>query len=184
MTEQIQVGEGGSTHKGARWPFVIGLIAVAVVALGLGMTMRWWQHRAAEKQTVEATPKLNPVISELQDLRLGGYYPDEYNKKLEKALSDTDANPETRYLLYIEKGNGLAAKQDLKGAIEAYLQAEQLQKTRSVAELLAESYSALGDKAKAIEYYKLAIARLPADRPTSATDKEALELKIKELEGV
>jgi tetratricopeptide (TPR) repeat protein len=170
-------------NKGALLP-IIGVIILLLVAGGVGVGLRWWQHhREVASGAGKATPTLDTELGELQDLRIRGGFDEAYQQKLDAALDNPKLDNSARYLLYIEQGYSYANKQDYKSAIDVYLKAEALQKTLTIAELLGEAYQQTGNKAKAIEYFKLAITRIPKDRPTAETDKLSYELRIKELGG-
>jgi len=181
MAEAVQVGDGGKMQKAPRRFFVVVLIVVMVLAAAAGGAVRWLISRNKVDNTPGSSARLPAQIEDVQNLRLSGDAADAA-KKIDQSLADPSASPETKYMLYIQKGNIAADAKNWQVAIDAYVQAEAIKKTYEVTNLLADSYKAMGDKAKAIEYYKKLIVLIPQS-PISDDLKATYEQQVRDLGG-
>lgn len=175
---------------------IIGVIIVLMLAVGAGAAFRWMQNKnaandpngglkGAQNQTASG---LEPAIDEIQNLRLQGKE-EEAQKKIDEALradsgsgSNSSTSDSTKYLLYIQQGNGLLEKQDFKGAISSYEKAYAIKASFEATTLLADTWEQAGDKPKAIEYYKKALPIIPKT-PVYDDEKASIEQKITQLGG-
>lgn len=155
---------------------------VVVLAAGAGAAAHWFQAKSAQEDAGTPTPTLSEDANDLQNLRSEGNE-EEFNKKLFEALANESLDSKSRYQVLLQQGHAHRDKEEYPQAIESYLQAEQVEATFEVTELLADTYHLAGDTAKAIEYYRKAIELIPPDRPTAEATKDLFENIIKELEG-
>ncbi|HSX16644.1 MAG TPA: tetratricopeptide repeat protein [Patescibacteria group bacterium] len=181
MTEQqVQVGEGGSGRKGARWQLVLTLVVVAIVALGAGALVHWMQTRNNKPISVNTAPHAPDSVLDARSLLASGK-PDEANKQIDSALANKPLSNDERYLLYVEKGRVAIDKGDYQAAADAYAKAWGIKQTFEVARKLGTTWQQLGDNAKAVDYYKKAITLDPKDSPTYDSDNRTLQQMIDSL---
>lgn len=160
---------------------IIGIVALIVAAAGAGVALRWWQTK--DDGPGEFTgPTLSTDATELQDLRSDDNE-EAFNEKVADILADPNLNDETRYQVLLQQGHNFFDRQEWNGAIESYLEAEQLQQTYEVAELLANTYYRAGDNSKAIEYFGKAAERIPDDNPRRAALQELFQDYINRIEA-
>jgi tetratricopeptide (TPR) repeat protein len=167
----------GKKHQKAL--MITGMLVLLVLAAGAGIGLRTMQRDTAEEHV--PTPTLPKVVDDLQNLRDSG---DEaaFNTALQAALHDSSLDSDTRYMVYIQQGHAAMQTQQWQAAIDAYTKAMALKQDKEVAALLGDAYAALGDKAKATDFYNQAIRLIPADNPNRDGFKQEYELRIQELE--
>jgi uncharacterized protein HemY len=157
---------------------IAGIAALIVLAAGAGVGLRLLQTKdeVAEK-TLTGLPK---VVDNLETLRDKG---DEkaFNAALQNALKE-DLDDDTKYLVHLQKGHLAMQNQQWQAAIDAYEDAMAIKEDKEVVALLADAYAALGNKAKAIEYYEKAIALVPDSNPNRDGIRDEYRLRIQELE--
>lgn len=162
---------------------ILGVIVLVVAAVLVGVLARNMVERDDSPGSPEPeAPSLPASVEDVQNLRSQGD-DDESNKKIEEALKDQSTNRETRYMLYIQQGHIAYDKQDWNEAIEAYGEAEGVKRTTETSELLANTYVEVGDKEKAIEYFKEAIRLTPLENPRYEAIKDGFEMRIEQLGG-
>ncbi len=159
---------------------IVGIVSVLLVAGALGVLLRWAivKHNATPKRDPKALPV---IIEDVQNLRISGNDA-QAQQKIEDALKSSKTSDKERYMLYIQRGNIAADKDDHQGAIAGYKQAEAVMSTYEVSHLLAFEYEASGDNAKAIEYYQKSIDLLPKN-PLRSEQAATYQQKIKDLGG-
>lgn len=157
---------------------IAGFALLLVLATAAGIGLRLLQNDEVQPTP---TPTLPKVVDNLQDLRDSGDGA-AFDVALQKALDDNSLDSGTRYLVYIQAGHAAMQQQDWQAAIDAYTKAMSLKQDKEVAALLGDAYAALGNKAKAIEFYKQAITLIPADSPNYDGTKQEYELRIQEIE--
>lgn len=181
MTEIVQVGEGGRKSKAPRWPFVAGLIAAVVLALGAGVFVRWMVDRNKVPDT-KAGPPLAAEIKEVQDLTLNNK-PEEAEKKISELLADPGVSSEVKFSLYLQRGANDYQKGAYQQALESYMKAFEIRQTYPIAQSIGSTWLALGDKQQAIQYYRKAIELIPQDNPVRDDEIQVIEEQIRALES-
>lgn len=160
---------------------ITSVVLLVLAAGGAGIALRLWQTQSDNGDEFVG-PTLTADATELQDLRSEGNE-EEFNEKIADILADPNLDTETRYQVLLQQGHNFVDQQELQGAIEAYLEAEQVQGTYEVAELLANAYARAGNTAKAIEYYEKASGLIPEDNPRRAALQELYADYIQRLES-
>jgi tetratricopeptide (TPR) repeat protein len=170
-----------------------GILAIGgVVVLLLGMAgaglFVWWLQNKDRLPTSEggiittpATPLL-PAVEEAQSLAMSGDTA-AANKKIEEALKQPNVAPEDKQKLLVQQGVNYGNDGDYKKALEIYLDAEKSKSDFTVSHLIGEAYEALGNKEKAIEYFKKGLSQLDPNAISYTSDKRYYEAKVKELGG-
>jgi cytochrome c-type biogenesis protein CcmH/NrfG len=174
------------TGKKRKVIIITGVIVLVLVAAGAGIAIRWWQDTAqpggTSETTEEETPTLPPVVDDLQNLRTEGDQ-ETFDQELATALENPDYDDPTRALLYIQQGNAAYDNRDFNAALEAYLQADELDPSSQTAQLVGFAYQELGNNPKAIEFYQLTIERLDPANILYEADKAYFEERIRQLQG-
>lgn len=158
----------------------VGVILLLGAAAGVGFLVQLLTRPPVASQV--ATPRLPEVVNEVQKLRTSGDTTG-FDEKVKATLADPKTDSSTRYMLYIQQGNAFSDAKQYDKAIAAYKQAETVNQTYETAQLLAETYNTAGDAKSAIDYYKIAIKRIPPNSPVGDADKNEFEQKIKLLGG-
>lgn len=165
---------------------IVGVIVVVLLAAGAGIALRWWQDVGQQQEMSqtdeEETPTLPRVVDDLQNLRTEGNE-EAFDQELATALENPDYDDPTRALLYIQQGNAAYDNRDFSAALEAYLQADDLDPSSQTAQLVGFAYQELANNAKAIEYYQLTIDRLDPENILYQADKAYFEERISQLQG-
>lgn len=161
---------------------ITSVVLLVLAAGGAGIALRWWQQQSDDSNGEFAGPTLSTDASELQDLRSEGNE-EEFNEKVADVLADPNLDTETRYQVLLQQGHNFFDQQDLQGAIEAYLEAEQVQETHEIAELLANTYARSGNAVKAIEYFEKASNLISNDNPRRAAIQKLYADYIQRLEN-
>lgn len=156
----------------------VGLVAAILIALGLGALVRWLQaeydkDNPSQSQNESREPRAG---TEIQDLQSEGKT-EEANEKIQEILNDPNSSNDIKYITYIQQGNGYVNIGNVQAGVDAYLKAYEISQTYEVTLLLGDSYAQLGDKPKAVEFYKKALALIP-DSPIVEDEKAAIEQKI------
>lgn len=179
MAQTAFVGEGGRKSKAPRWPFVVGLIVAVVLALAAGVFVRW----IVDRNKAEPAPEpLAAEIQEVQDLTLDNK-PEEAEKKISELLADPNVSAEVKYSLYLQQGATYYQKGEYQPALDSYTKAFDIRQTYPVAQSIGSTWLALGNKQKAIEYYRKAIELIPQDNPVRDDEVQVIEEQIKALES-
>lgn len=176
----VQVGSGKQKRK-VRWPFIAVLIAVVILAAATGVFVRYLQNKHASQAIIDPTPPPPESVAEAQSL-LGQGKVSEADQYVKDQLQNTALSNEERWQLYIEQGRIAYEKQDYNEAVEAYSSAWVIHESYDLARNLGATWQQLGDKQKAIEFYKKAIELNPADNPTRESDNNVLQQMITMLE--
>lgn len=173
------------TKKGI---FTIGGVVVLLFAMaGIGLFVWWLQNK--DRLPVQESGlaglsenRLNATAHEAQNLALDGQ-PEEANKKLEEALAQQNIDNNSRSQLLLQQGLNYANGGNQEKALAAYLEADKLNSTFTTSHVVGETYAALGNKEKAIDYLKKALTQMNQDDPGYNADKTYYENMIKELGG-
>jgi len=172
----VVVGTG--KHKWGNLRFVGLVVLVAVLAVGAGGAVSWWQHR-------HGTAKMDPVLTKAlgaQDLAASGDY-DQAVSKVQDALKDPNLTTEQKFTLQFQQGLNYENQQKYADALTWYKKAEATMPTEGSAQALARASAGAGDKSAAIAYYKKAIARISPNSPVKDSTKANYELQIQNLGG-
>jgi tetratricopeptide (TPR) repeat protein len=162
-------------------------IALLVIAMGgVGFLVWWLQHNAGGETAAtpynETVEKPGPAaVGEAQKLALGGKT-DEAHAKLQEAIGKSTDNQEKQQL-FVQQGVTYSNSGDYQKALDAYLEAEKVTSNFTTSHLIGETYEALGNTAKAIEYFKKGISQLDPNAISYDMDKRVYEDKIRELGG-
>lgn len=182
------MAKGKSTQK-----MILKVLSVTVLLLamaGLGAVVWWWQNKdntsnqgglggysAAEEET------LPEAAANAQNLSLSGD-PEAAQEEISDALLQASGSEsKERQQLYIQQGVIYANNGNFASALQSYLEANTIISDSTTTHLIAESYEALGDNQKAIEYYLLAISLLDENTPGYTIDKRDYESRIEALGG-
>ena len=174
------------TKKGI---FAVGGVVVLLLAMaGIGILVWWLQNKdslptnGAGSYSKTEEKSLPEAADEAQKLAIAGKV-DESNKKLQEALAEQNIPSEEKQQLYVQQGVNYGNSGDHAKALQVYLEAEKAKSDYTTSHLIAETYEALGDKTKAIEYFKKAITQLDQNAISYNTEKRYCEGKIKDLGG-
>jgi tetratricopeptide (TPR) repeat protein len=165
-----------------------GVVVLLLAMTGVGMLVWWLQNKdtlptngpGTISQTAEKP--LNTAADEAQDLAVGGNVAAS-NKKLEEALAQPNIPTEDKQQLLVQQGVNYGNSGDYAKALQIYLEAEKSKSDFTTSHLIGEAYEALGDKPKAIEYFKKSISQLNPNAISYNSDKQYYEGKVKELGG-
>jgi tetratricopeptide (TPR) repeat protein len=164
----------------------ISVVVVIAAAIGFGILVRSLQQSAGDNTSsdgaVATGQKLPDLITEVQDLESAGKSA-EATKKIDEALAKSDTSDETKYMLYIQKGSAAINSGNTQAALSQYLKAYETSKTYESTRLVADTYRDLGDKQKAIEYYKLAYGLIPDDYTLAEPERENIKKIVTSLGG-
>lgn len=170
-------------HKRVVLAAGIALLLIAMVGAGF---LIWWLQKGAGGGATEpyneALEKPAPVaVQEAQKQALAGNT-DAAQSTLQTAINQS-TNTEEKQQLYVQQGVTYGNNGDYQKALQSYLEAEKVKSDFTTSHLIGEAYEALGDKAKAIEYFKKAISQLDPEAISYTMDKRVYEDKIRELGG-
>jgi tetratricopeptide (TPR) repeat protein len=155
------------------WLKVVIFSLLVVLAAAAGVATRWLNDKNGTKQA-PATTGLPRAVTDLEQLRDKGDQA-AFSAKLQETLNDPSLDSGTRYLVYVEQGHHAMQNGQFQAAVDAYTKALDMKQDKQVAALLGDAYAALGDKARATEFYNKAIALIPEDyvrRDALRTDYE------------
>lgn len=163
-----------------------GVIVLLIGMAGAGSFVWWLQNKDRITSDLEsikkATPQQPPVIKEAEILASQGKV-DEANKKLQDTIEQT-SDPVLKQSFVIQQGVNYANNGDYQKALDSYAAAEKIAPANyEIDHLSAEAYEMLGNKEKAIEYYKRAIQTVPKSLPYIEDEINMLQNKIRELGG-
>jgi tetratricopeptide (TPR) repeat protein len=165
----------------------ISVVVMIAAAVGFGILVRTLQQNgtgetATSDGAVATGEKLPELITEVQDLQSSGKT-EEATKKIDEALAKSETDNETKYMLYIQKGNAASNNGDVQGALAQYIKAYEASKKYESARIVADTYRDLGDKAKAIEYYKIAYGLISDDYTLAEPERENIKKIVTSLGG-
>lgn len=158
----------------------VGLVAIVLIAFGLGALVRWLQveyennNPDSQKNGQVTVPQRQGT--DIQNLQSEGKT-EEANQRIQEIINDPNASDDTKYVTYIQQGNGFVNSGNAQAGVDAYLKAYNVKETYEVTLLLGDTYAQLGDKPKAIEFYKKALPLVP-NNPIQQDEKAAIEQKI------
>jgi tetratricopeptide (TPR) repeat protein len=109
--------------------------------------------------------------------------PDDAVKAVQDALAKPDVSDDEKQALLVEQGVAYGNAGQHQKALDSYIEADKIKSDSNTSHLIAESYAALGDKQKAIDYYKKTLTQLNKNAISYNSDKTYFESKITELGG-
>lgn len=163
----------------------MAIVWVTVALLGavaLGVVTWWLQHGSQPQSVQPAVSALPKTVNNVQNLRVQGKL-DEAQKAASDALGDTSTSNDDKYLLYLQQGAAFTEQNNLQAAADSYAKANDIKETYETTGLLGLTWQQIGDKDKAIAYYKKEISLIPTDRPTAEADKDTIKQTIMLLGG-
>ena len=171
---------------------IVGVAIVLVVAIGIGVLARLLQTGAFGNQPSQNNVSPNSPYAKSP-------YPDAVNQAqsqsvagnnqaaqdtIAKALAQPNVNNDDKFLLLQQQGVVYTNENKPQQALDVFLQALPLKPTdHTINQLIAEQYEALGNKDKAIEFYKNTVKYLDTKSPMYNFDKQEYEDKIRSLGG-
>lgn len=135
--------------------------------------------KPAEKQTASGLPQ---NVDEIQNLRLEGKT-DEANKKADTLIAQDSTSKETKYLLYIEKGNAAMGAEQYTDAVAAYQKAAEQIADTNVYDLIGQAYMHMGKKEEAKAAYQKAISLIDKNSPNARSYETDLQQRIDAIDG-
>lgn len=178
----VKVGDGSKKNKLSKWQFALIFVAVIVAAGGAGLGLRWLQQYRDHKLATKPDA-IQLKADEVQDLALSGDS-DKAHKALDEALDNPELSPDGKYRLLFQEGITYENEKKYDEAISSYKEAEAINATQAVAEAIARTAEAKGDKELAIAYYKKAISLVDSKSNPQAEDvKSFYEQSIVNLGG-
>ena len=168
----------------------VGGVALLLVGMAAAGLFVWWlQSKNSEQLPVSGgsfnetrETALPTAVDEAQQLAIAGKV-EESNKKLQEALNQGNIPNTERQQILVQQGVNYANSDNYQKALELFLEAEKVASTFTTSQLIGSSYEELGNKEKAIEYYKKALSQLDQNARGYVMDKEYYEAKVKELGG-
>lgn len=181
---------GKSKAKRKQLLVALWVVLFLVAMVGVGALVWWLQNKNAGGGNTSGTSPYSKAVekpgpeavSESQNLAIAGKT-DEAAQKLQQALQQPGVNDSDKQQLYIQEGVVYSNSGQYQKALDAFLAAEKAKSDFTTSHLIGEQYEALGNNAKAIEYYKKALAQLDPNAISYGMDKEVYEAKVKELGG-
>ncbi len=157
-----------------------------VLAIGVGVAVRFLANSSTtEKEPPRTTPTISQAATDAQDVASSGDVT-KSNDILAQELARPSISSKDKYDAYLQLGiNVLNSTQPAnhQAALEYFMQAEVAQQSYEVSHLIGEQYEAMGNTAKAIEYYKKTLTQLDKNNPGYFMNKEDYETRIKNLGG-
>lgn len=163
--------ESKKRKKSVRKRIIIGIVMLLIlVAAGVvGWRVYEGQRKPAEQSTESEVNPQPIVIASPEDIQ---------NR------IDAEADDKAKADLYSELSTTHQLNGDNQQALEAAIRAHELDSSLSRIVVVAAMYEAVGDKTKALEYYKKALEKTsPPSSPGVRSDYADYQAKIKELEG-
>jgi tetratricopeptide (TPR) repeat protein len=181
MADSSTVAGGGKKSGKPRLKFMWLVVGVILLAGLFGVGFSWLSQQLKQGQSGPAPEEPLTKAQEAQNTALDGDYT-KAHEALETALADPQISNDEKYELVFQQGITYENQKKFDEAIAKYKQAETIKATQAVAEALARTAESKGDKSLAVEYYKKALERIPANYPNAEGSKEFYNYKIKELD--
>ena len=159
-------------------PVIIALVLVLVGVAGSALLLTQRNLNPLAKNTDET---VDPVMSAYDEAtKLANTKSiDEANKFYDQQIAGSK-NSEEKISLLMDKASIAYNAGDFDTALKAALDADAIKSSAGTLSMIAQSYEGKGDKAKALEYYKKALAVLPKSEVTNRQEV-TLKSKIAEL---
>lgn len=178
----VIVGSGQGENKKKRLLGIAGIVVLLVLAGAAGVGLRLLQDGdKSEEPAGTKGSSFSSTVDDIQDLRAKGDL-EGATARINQALQDPNLPDKERYNIYIQQGNASVDRQDYTSAIVAYEKAAAITKTYEAMLLLGDMWAQVGDKAKAVDYYKKALPLVPAG-PLEEENKKSLQAMITQLEA-
>lgn len=159
---------------------IIGIVVVLLAAAGSGYYL-WHKHQHKAASTPPTLSVQSVVNDAIQQANNGDS--SQALSMLNTAIKNT-TNKSDKAALYTQQGNTYENDNNYQSALTSYQNAAQTDGlTYALAQIIAESAQAAGNKQLAIEYYQKAISLIPANDPTGGAEKQVFESSISALGG-
>lgn len=166
------------SHK-RRLIIIIGVVVIVLAAAGGGYY--FWhkqQHKAASTPPTVDSSAVNTAIQQANNGNSS-----QALSTINSAIKST-SDKSQKSALYTQQGNIYQNDNNYQSALTSYQDAAQSDGlTYALAQSIAESAQAAGNKQLAIEYYQKAIALVPSNDPTGGAEKNAFQAAINQLGG-
>lgn len=162
----------------------IGVVVLLLGMVAAGMFLWWLQNKdriTSDLDPISAAPKLPAAVEESQKLAANGQT-EEANKKLQEAIDQTN-EPELKQQFTVQQGVNYDNSGDYQKALEVYLEAEKIKSNFTTSHLIGEIYERLGNKEKAIEYFKKTVSQLDTSLPDYNDELNLWQNRIRALGG-
>lgn len=170
----------------------VGVVLLFGAAIGVGFLARMLQNGAANSNANNANVGPNSpnakspfpdAVNQAQGQAAGGDY-QAAQQTLNQALSQSNVDNDQKFLLLQQQGVVYTNQNQPQQALDSFLQALPLKPTdHTINQLVAEQYDALGNKEKAIEFYKNTVKYLDTTSPAYQDDKKEYQDRIVALGG-
>ncbi len=174
----VVVGTGAA--KKHPWQFAGVLLAVVLLAALVGGGARWWQQYEHNKHA--AMDRVQTKTQDALDLAVNGNY-DQATKIVQDELKNPKLTPDQKYQLYFQQGITEENAQHYSAAVENYKKADAINPTQGSAEAMARALGEAGNKTAAIQEYKTARSRIPANYPLKTDTVQKYNNAITALGG-
>lgn len=165
-------------HK-RRLIIIIGVVVIVLAAAGGGY---YFWHKSQHKVTPPAATDQSAAANTAIQQANNGNSTQALNT-INSAIKST-SDKSQKSALYTQQGNIYQNDNNYQAATTSYQNAAQTDGlTYALAQSIAESAQAAGNKQLAIEYYQKAIALVPANDPTGGAEKNAFQASINQLGG-
>jgi tetratricopeptide (TPR) repeat protein len=164
---------------------VLIVVAVLVLAGGAGAAARWLMAKHADKTTNTVAKTVDPRPSSVKqaDSLLVSGKTEEAAAYVKQQLDKPSLSNTERYELYVEQGLIAQNAEDYQLAADAFGKAFAIKEDYDLAQKLGSTYQQLGDKQKAIDYYKKAIALNPPSNPMRESNNNIFQQMIDQLQA-
>lgn len=168
-------------HFKRRLIFILGAVIIALGAAG-GAYYIWHMRQHKVPSTTPMVTTGQSVLNTAEEQANNGNTSAALSTLSTAIKSTTDKSQKAA--LYIQQGATYTDEQNYSAALNSFLQAEQADGlTYGLAQSIAESAQAAGNKQVAISYYQKAISMIPANDPTGGAEKNVFQASINQLEG-
>lgn len=161
----------------------LSIVLVLAVALGAGVLVGLLQAPSDKQPAATQTKEKLPASITAVNALVGQGKPDEAQTMIDQSIQAPSTPASEKYMLYISKAGIANDKQDYQTALSALLEAEKIQETSDLAAKIGAAYAELGQKDKAVEYYKKAIRLNPQDNPMRERENEIFAEMIRNNGG-
>lgn len=169
----------------------VGVAVLIGAAVGVGFLARILQNGVTgsgnnailDPNSPGAKSPYPEAVNKAQNQSASGDY-QAAQKTLTDALAQQNVDNDQKFLLLQQQGVVYTNQHQPQQALDVFLQALPLKQTDcTINQLIAEQYEALGNTAKAIEFYKNTIRYLDTSSPVYQSDKQLYQNKVTSLGG-